>query len=274
MTPQTIDIFSKYLKQASGLILTPDKAYLLESRLNPILRRYGIDSLDTLAAQIAMPAPDPRITRDVMEAMTTNETSFFRDTKPFDQFRDILLPRFMEKRAVQKHIRIWCAAASCGQEPYSLAMILNEKAPQLAGWKIEILATDISGEMITKAKTGLYSQFEVQRGLPVKYLVKHFRQEGDRWQISPEIMRMADFKIFNLLQDFSHFGRFDMIFCRNVLIYFDQPTKANVLQRMGRSLPPDGTLLLGGAETVLGIAEWFKPMDGQRGVYVLDTPAT
>ncbi|HAU28954.1 MAG TPA: chemotaxis protein CheR [Rhodospirillaceae bacterium] len=275
MTPQAIDVFSKFVKQASGLVLTPDKAYLLESRLFPVIRRYGLESLDILAEHLLKPIPDARLARDVMEAMTTNETSFFRDTRPFDQFRDVLLPKFLEKRAAQRHIRIWCAAASCGQEPYSLAMILHEKAAELAGWRIDILATDISSEMITKAQNGLYSQFEVQRGLPVKYLVKHFQQEGDRWKLSQDILKMAKFQTFNLLQDFTHFGQFDIIYCRNVLIYFDQPTKENVLRRMGRTLTSDGTLCLGGAETVLGIAEWFKPLDGQRGIYVLnpDSPA-
>src|SRR5581483_11180577 len=169
---------------------------------------------------------------DVVEAMMTNESLFFRDKIPFDHFRDTIMPSMLVARANQKRIRIWCAAASGGQEPYSLAMALKEMGDALAGWRIEMLATDLSLEVLEKAKAGIYSQFEVQRGLPIQMLVKYFTQVGEMWQVVPEIRALVQFRPFNLLHDCGHLGRFDVVFCRNVLIYFDQPTKIQVLDRI------------------------------------------
>jgi chemotaxis protein methyltransferase CheR len=206
--------------------------------------------------------------RDVVEAMTTNESSFFRDLKPFDQLRDFVLPELMKGRGGGKRtLRIWSAACSSGQEPYSLAMLLSEHKERLAGWQIEIVATDLSTEILEKAQTGIYTQFEVQRGLPIQLLVKYFHQEGERWRIDPAIAAMVRFRSLNLLEDFTHLGRFDVVFLRNVLIYFDQPTKTAVLDRMSRILNPDGFLYLGGAETIIGITEKFQAAPDQRGVY-------
>jgi chemotaxis protein methyltransferase CheR len=199
--------------------------------------------------------------------MTTNESFFFRDKVPFDLFRNEIMPALLATRAAQRSIRIWCAAASTGQEPYSLAMCLKEMAGKLAGWRIEILGTDLSTEVLQKAKTGIYSQFEVQRGLPIQLLVKYFAQIGETWQVAPELRAMVQYKPLNLLHNFSHLGTFDVIFCRNVLIYFDQPTKVAVLDRMAKSLQPDGFLLLGAAETVVGLTDTFKPVPDQRGLY-------
>jgi chemotaxis protein methyltransferase CheR len=170
-----------------------------------------------------------------------------------------------------KTIRIWSAAASSGQECYSLAMILSEMSAQLAGWKIEILGTDLSTDILDRAKEGIYSQFEAQRGLPINLLVKYFTQVGDRWQISPKIRGMVQYKEFNLLNDPRPLGKFDVVFCRNVLIYFDQPTKAKILNNIAGLMPNDGYLFLGGAETVLGITDKFQLLAGQRGVYGLTT---
>jgi chemotaxis protein methyltransferase CheR len=200
--------------------------------------------------------------------MTTNETFFFRDKTPFEIFEEVLLPRLLPSRAGLKRLRIWCAAASTGQEPYSLAMILNEMAPRLAGWRTEIVATDISSEVLEKAKAGLYSQFEVQRGLPIQMVMKYFTQVGDQWQIAPAIRGMVDYKPLNLIKEFGHLGTFDIIFCRNVLIYFDAPTKRDVFKRMAAALPDDGTLLLGAAETVIGLSDALVPHPDHRGVYV------
>lgn len=271
MTPEDFDLFAVLVKQRSGLILTREKAYLLESRLLPVARKYNLKSLEDMAHAIRTSRSEAMMT-DVTEAMTTNETFFFRDTKPFDLFRKALLPALLTSRAARRHIRIWSSAASSGQEAYSLAMICCEEAAKLQGWKIDIIGTDLSHEVVERAKTGIYSQFEVQRGLPVTLLVKYFQQlTTDKWQIKDNIRQMVQFREGNLLQDFGPIGTFDIIYCRNVLIYFDAPTKGRVLEAMSKVLAPDGTLILGGAETVLGISDKFKPMGIEHGLYVLST---
>ena len=266
MSPGDFDLLASILKQRSGLVLTREKVYLLESRLVPLARKRGLASLEALVAQIRG-GRDEALLRDVTEAMTTNESFFFRDNKPFEIFQAETLPMLLRTRAQRKSIRIWSAACSTGQEPYSLAMILREEAAKLAGWRIEILATDLSAEVLEKAKVGLYSQFEVQRGLPIKMLMKFFNQTNEMWRIDAAIRAMVRFRELNLLEDLSVLGQFDVIFCRNVLIYFDQDTKRLVLERMAKLMPADGVLYLGGAETVLGVSERFKPVSGQRGVY-------
>jgi chemotaxis protein methyltransferase CheR len=271
MTVTDFDFICQILKQRSGLVLGNDKAYLLESRLLPVARKYKLASFEDLVRLIRVKG-DETVIKDVVEAMTTNESFFFRDTKPFDQFKQICLPTLMAARP-NKVIRIWSAAASSGQECYSLAMILAEMAPQLTGWKIEILGTDLSTEILDRAKDGIYSQFEAQRGLPINLLVKYFTQVGDRWQISPKIRGMVQYKEFNLLNDPKVLGKFDIVFCRNVLIYFDQPTKARILNNIAGLMPNDGYLFLGGAETVLGITDKFQLLAGQRGVYGLTAGA-
>ena len=199
--------------------------------------------------------------------MTTNETFFFRDKVPFDHFRNSIMPEILQARAGRRSIRIWCAAGSTGQEPYSLAMCLKEMGAALAGWRIEILATDLSQEVIEKSKAGLYSQFEVQRGLPIQMLVKYFKQVGEFWQINADIRAMVQHRQLNLLHDFSQLGIFDVIFCRNVLIYFDQDTKIDIFRRLAKVTEPDGFLALGAAETVVGLTDVFKPYPERRGLY-------
>jgi chemotaxis protein methyltransferase CheR len=272
MNSADFDLLSGLVKERSGLVLTPDKTYLLESRLLPVARKHGLGSLPELAARIRS-QPVAALIRDVVEAMTTNESFFFRDIKPFDQFRTFVLPRLLTARASARALRIWSAACSSGQEPYSLAMLLSEEQAKLAGWRIEIVATDLSTEILEKAQAGVYSQFEVQRGLPIQYLVKYFEQQGDRWQVRAPIRQMVRYRCLNLLEDFSALGRFDVVFCRNVLIYFDQPTKSKVLERVARLLAPDGYLYLGGAETVLGISDCFQAVADQRGLYGPTAPA-
>ena len=258
------------LKQQSGLIVTEDKIYLLESRLMPLARKFNLNSIEDICGRLRG-IGDPKLAVAVVESMTTNESSFFRDTKPFDQFKQVVLPMLLEKNAAKKSFRIWSAASSSGQEAYSLAMILREMGSKLSDWRIEIIGTDLSKEMVEKSQEGAYSQFEVQRGLPITLLVKYFKQDGDKWRISDDIRKMVMFKTFNLLHDLSPLGQFDVIFCRNVLIYFDQPTKSRILDATTRLMPPHGILFLGGAETVLGVSEKFKPMEGNRGLYVLST---
>lgn len=269
MKPEDFDLFAVLVKQRSGLVLSRDKAYLLESRLMPVARKWNLKTLDELAGQVR-DKRDENMLRDITEAMTTNESFFFRDQKPFDQFRNLLLPQLLKSRAAKKQIRIWSAAASSGQEAYSLAMILTEEAAKLQGWKIDIVGTDLSSEIIDRAKSGIYSQFEVQRGLPVTLLVKYFQQvAADKWQVKDNIRSMVQYKTLNLLTDFGPVGVFDIVYCRNVLIYFDQPTKSKVLDAIANVMAPDAALFLGGAETVLGITNRFKPMDNERGLYIM-----
>jgi chemotaxis protein methyltransferase CheR len=265
MRPEDFDYVAKMLKDRSGLIITRDKAYLLESRLTPVARKRGLKGLDDLVSGLRTAGED--LLREVTEAMTTNESFFFRDIKPFEQFRTVVLPQMLASRAAKKSFRIWSAACSSGQEAYTLAMVLKEEGARLAGWKIEIVGTDISTEMLEKAKAGLYSQFEVQRGLPIQLLVKYFKKNTEMWHIDPSIRAMVQFREYNLLHDLKPLGQFDVVFCRNVLIYFDQPTKTRVLDNISRVMPDDGLLYLGGAETVLGISDKFKPVPEQRGIY-------
>jgi len=269
MKPEDFELFSTLVRQRSGLVLTPEKAYLLESRLFPVARKHNLKTLEDMA-QALRTKREEALMFDITEAMTTNESFFFRDLKPFALFQKKILPEMLTSRAAKKQLRIWSAAASSGQEAYSLAMICAEEAARLQGWKVEIIGTDLSREMITRAKAGIYSQFEVQRGLPVTHLVKYFQQiAGDKWQIKDNIRQMVQFRESNLLSDFGVTGIFDVVYCRNVLIYFDLPTKTRVLNAIAAIMAPDGLLLLGGAETVLGVCDKFKPSPGEHGLYVL-----
>jgi chemotaxis protein methyltransferase CheR len=266
MTPLDYDYIRKFLKERSGLVLSADKQYLVESRLLPVARKMGLGSLGDLVATLKNGKSDPLMTM-VVEAMTTNETYFFRDKTPFDNFRSTVLPALLAERRASRTIRIWCAAASTGQEPYSLAIALKEMAGDVAGWRIDLLATDLSNEVLEKARQGIYSQFEVQRGLPIQLLIKYFSQVGEMWQIAPEIRAMVRYRQLNLLADFSHLGAFDLVFCRNVLIYFDQETKVGLLNRLRPLIARDGYLVLGAAETVVGLTDSFKIVPDMRGLY-------
>jgi chemotaxis protein methyltransferase CheR len=266
VTPQDYDYLRKLLKQRSGLVLSAEKQYLAESRLLPVARKHKLNGLGELVRKLKVVGHSP-LSVEVVEAMTTNETFFFRDKAPFENFRDTVLPALMAARAREKRLRIWCTAAATGQEPYSLAMILDELSASLVGWRVDILATDISGEVLQKAKAGIYSQFEVQRGLPIAHLLKYFTQVGELWQIAPALRSMVQFRPINLLNDFTPLGTFDVVFCRNVLIYFDQETKTDVLDRLAGQVPSDGYLVLGAAETVVGLTDAYKPVPGRRGLY-------
>jgi chemotaxis protein methyltransferase CheR len=265
VTPPDYEYLRKFLKDSSGLDLSADKQYLIESRLLPIARKAGLPGITELVQK--MKGGSAGIAPQVVEAMTTNETFFFRDKVPFDHFRDAIMPEVLQARASRRSIRIWCAAGSTGQEPYSLAMCLKEMSAVLAGWRVEILATDLSLEVLEKSKAGLYSQFEVQRGLPIQMLVKYFKQTGELWQINADIRAMVQHRQLNLLHDFSQLGVFDVIFCRNVLIYFDQDTKVNIFRRLAKVTEADGFLALGAAETVVGLTDVFKPFPERRGLY-------
>jgi chemotaxis protein methyltransferase CheR len=265
VTPLEYEYLRKLLKERSGLDLSADKQYLVESRLIPLARKAGLMGIGELVQKIKNGSDD--LTVDAIEAMTTNETFFFRDKIPFDHLRQTVVPELMQARSSRRSLRIWCAASSTGQEPYSIAMVLKEFSAQLSGWRVEIVATDLSLGVLEKARAGIFSQFEVQRGLPIQLLVKHFRQVGELWQLNADIRAMVQHRQLNLMQDFSHLGTFDVIFCRNVLIYFDQDTKIGVFNRLAKSLEADGVLALGAAESVVGITDAFKPYPERRGLY-------
>ncbi len=266
MSPADYEYLRNLLRQRSGLVLLADKQYLLESRLLPITRKIGAAGLGELVQHLKT-SPEEALIVEIVEAMTTNESFFFRDKLPFDHFRDLVIPKLLEARERERRIRIWCAAASTGQEPYSLAMCLSEMGSRLAGWQIEILATDLSTDVLERARSGLYTHFEVQRGLPIQLLIKYFTPLGDRWQIAPQIRCMVDYQPLNLLHDFARHGRFDVVICRNVLIYFSPDTKADVLHRLASSTAADGFLMLGAAETVVGHTDRFRPMPNTRCLY-------
>lgn len=271
VTPLDYDFLRHALKQCSGLALGADKHYFVESRLLPLARQAGLAGVGDLVLALKT-GRDSSLLDAVIEAMMTNESFFFRDKTPFEYFRRIIMPALLAARRQPRTIRIWCAAAAGGQEPYSIALCLKEMARLIDGWRVEILATDISGAVLNRARRGLYSQFEVQRGLPIKLLVKHFAQVGDHWQIAPEIRAMIKFRRFNLLSDFDCLGTFDVIFCRNVLIYFDQTTKTDILRRLAGTLANDGYLMLGAAESPLGLCDRFRMIGDKPGLYTVGAP--
>jgi chemotaxis protein methyltransferase CheR len=264
VTPLDYEFMRKLFKERSGLDLSSDKQYLVESRLIPLARKRGLPGIDELVQKIK--GGSDGLTTEVVEAMTTNETFFFRDKIPFDHLRETILPALVQARAGRRSLRIWSAASSTGQEPYSIAMCVKEFAA-LEGWRVEIVATDLSQGVLEKSRAGIFSQFEVQRGLPIQMLVKYFTQVGDLWQLNADIRGMVQHRQLNLLQDFSHLGIFDVIFCRNVLIYFDQDTKVGIFDRLSKVIEPDGVLALGAAESIVGISDAFKPYPERRGLY-------
>lgn len=262
MKPSDYEFLADFLLKSSGLNLGTDKSYLLESRLMPIANSLGMQGIEDLVCSLKV-AGNQEIKTSVIEAMTTNETLFFRDKKPFDDLVQRMLPEIMEQRRHQRKIRIWCAACSTGQEPYSILMAIREQMPAFANdWKLELVATDLSDQVLVKARAGVYSQFEVQRGLSIQMLMKYFNKVNEGWEIKQELRSLVSWKQLNLLEHFRHLGQFDIIFCRNVLIYFDTATKKSILDRMAQQLEPHGYLVLGGAETVLGITNTFKRAEG------------
>ena len=272
MTPQEFAFLRKILKERSGLNLGEDKQEILEGRLRPLLKEFALSSVSALVVTLMRPGTDHLRTR-LAQAVTVQESYFFRNKTPFHYFGDVLLPRLMKTRRSCRRIRVWCAAAAAGQEPYSLAMELAERERQLIGWTVEIVATDFAEDALRKARKGIYSQFEVQRGLPVSLLVKYFQKVGTSWEISPDIRARVAFREHNLLDDCQDLGPFDVIFCRNVLIYFDEATKRAVLARLASGLASDGYLVLGAAETTTGLSHDFVAVpERHHGIFRL-TPA-
>lgn len=255
------DILRQILQEESGHSLGKGKEYLVERRLEPVAQSLSFPDIAALIRHLGR-TRDPRTTKLVCEAMTTNESLFFRDQKPFDLMKNRLIPELIRARAGQRKLRIWSAAASTGQEAYSIAMTLSEHFPQLRGWSVEILGTDYSQSVVARAREGQFNHFEVQRGLPITMLMKYFTQEGESWRVKDELKRDITFKEGNLLQSFRHLGPFDIVFCRNVLIYFDTETKRDVMERIAQVMTPDGYLFLGASETVFGITDTLRSVEG------------
>jgi len=262
---------SDVLRRRSGLALTDKKMHLVESRLQPVMRRFGFKDVGSLLKELHY--GHEALVQAVIEAMTTNDSAFFRDRKTFEEFRDIVLPRLVHDREESRELRIWCAACAAGQEPYSVAMVLDDAKLIERGWKITLVATDINTEMITRAEEGTYSQFEVQRGLSIHRLVGNFTQDGTAWRVSDRLRGMVTFRPFNLLDSFGWLPDLDVVFCRNVLMYFEHKTRVSVLDRIGEVLASDGALLLGPAESLTGFAVGYEAAARAPGLYFKTRPA-
>lgn len=266
MTRETIEYLITVLRKESGLVLDESKVYLIEVRLDPIAKEEGFASIDDLAKAMRN-GGGSRFLHKIVEAMATYETTFFRDITPFEILKNVVLPGLVKSNEKRRRLRIWSAACSSGQEPYSLAMVLCDLSIPFQGWDTQILATDISESILERARSGAYTQYEVQRGLPIALLARYFQKTSRDWEVRSEIKKLVQFRRLNFLSDFSGLGPFDVIFCRNVLIYFDGPAKRNILERMARELSHEGVLFLGGAETTLGITDAFVRVDTGKGSY-------
>lgn len=253
LNPQDFGFVADLTRKSAAIVLEPGKEYLVESRLQPVASEQGFTRLEDLIARLRDETAFGPLHARVVDALTVNETYFFRDTFPFDALRTEILPGLIARRGAQKKLRIWSAACSTGQEPYSVALLLHEHFPSLADWEITLLATDYSDRVLEQARRGEYNQVEVNRGLPAHYLVKHFVKHGERWTIKETLRNKVDFRRFNLIDPWPAFETFDLILLRNVLIYFDVPTKQAILHAVRQVLRPDGYLLLGAAETTLNI---------------------
>ncbi|GAA0742819.1 methyltransferase domain-containing protein [Dactylosporangium roseum] len=267
LTAQEFAFISGLVRRDAAIVLEAGKEYLVEARLLPLARQSGLPTVSEFVNR-AQHRPEPEIHRKIVDALTTNETSFFRDGEPFKQLVDTVLPDLLSRRAATRSIKVWSAASSSGQEPYTIAMVLQDNLPP--GWSFDILGTDISTEMLTRAEAGHYTQLEVNRGLPAPLLVKHFERVGAHWQVATALRKRVSFRRLNLAAPFPPMGQFDIVFIRNVLIYFDVQTKRTVLQRVAGTLRPDGWLFLGSAETTIGIDDRFeRVVAGRTSAYKL-----
>jgi chemotaxis protein methyltransferase CheR len=252
--PENYRFLQEHIYSRVGIVLEDNKHYLFQSRLAPIVKQLRLGSINDLCA-LLHGRDNAEIGQQVVEAMTTNETYFFRDPAQYEAIRTALLPRLMEERKTTRKLRFWSAAASTGQEAYSLAMLLL--AEGLKGWNIELLGTDFCSKVVKRARSGTYQQIEVNRGLPTALLIKHFHRSGLDWQLSEPVRQMAHFETIDLRKSMHSLGSFDLVFCRNVMIYFDNETKRKIMKELHSTLFRGGWLLLGGAETAFGLDEWF-----------------
>ena len=254
----TFDFLCNFVREKSAIVLEPSKAYLVESRLNPVARDNGLSSLDELVDALRKPA-SRELARQVIDAMTTNESSFFRDLQPFEALKTVIIPELLEKRSKDRTLNIWSNACSSGQEVYSIAMLLRESFPALAGWKVRLIATDLSTTILKKAQEGIFNQTEVNRGLPMPMLLKYFTKSGLQWQIKEDVRKSIEFREVNLIESWpSTLPTMDIVFLRNVLIYFSPETKTAILNKVHRILRPDGCLFLGGSETTMNLDTKFE----------------
>ena len=253
---------SDMVRIRSAIVLEAGKEYLVEARLAPLVRELGLESIGALVTKLRQ--GNGGLAERVTEAMTTNETSFFRDVAPFQALRTSVLPSLVEARKVQRSLRIWCAASSSGQEPYSIAMTIEDAFPQLRDWNLQIVATDLSPAMVERGRSGVYKALEVNRGLPAPMLIKYFTKVGVDYELKPEIRSMVDFSELNLIGAWPAFPTFDIVFLRNVLIYFDVENKRTIFGRVKRLLAPDGFLFLGAAETTMNIDDGFERLPIER----------
>lgn len=256
----------EFVYQKAAIVLEDSKAYLVESRLAPLAKKEGFNSLAEFVAKLRS-QPTNGMHWNVIEAMTTNETYFFRDIHPFDLLKKNVFPELIKKRAATRELNIWVAAASSGQEPYTIAMVIRENFPELATWKVNMLCSDISKEMLDRCREGAYSQLEVNRGLPAPLLIKYFQKIGTEWKIKDELRKMLDLRQINLAQSWGLLPAMDIVFIRNVLIYFDQETKKTIMARLRNVLKPDGYMFLGGAETTINIDDAFKRTQVDKSAY-------
>ena len=257
LNPDAISYVCTLVRRKSAIELDEAKAYLIEARLNPMARRHGFPSTTEMIRTLQT-LPKPDMERQLGEAMTTNETSFFRDAHPFEAMKSTIVPNVMRCRSSQKSLTIWSAACSTGQEAYSIAMLLREQFPELAQWKVQILGTDLSDDVLAKARAGRFSQVEMNRGLPAALLAKYFRRDGMQWELSPEIRGMASFSKLNLIERWPPMPQIDIVFLRNVLIYFSPETKKSILAKVRSTMAPHGVLFLGAAETTMGLDNAFE----------------
>ena len=257
LSPNDLDYIRDLVRTRSAIVLEPEKAYLVQSRLEPLAKTEGLGSLPELVQKLR-PAPYGALHKKVVEAMTTNETSFFRDLTPFQVLREQLLPEIIARKGLSKRLNMWCGASSSGQEPYSVMLTIFEHFPELKDWEIQYIATDISEAMLIKCREGKYSQLEVNRGLPAQLLTKYFIKKGMSWQVQEDLRRRIDFIPMNLAGPWLSFPTMDIVFLRNVMIYFDMDTKKNILGNIRKILDPNGYLFLGGSETTLNIDDQYE----------------
>ena len=254
------------VQERAAIVLDGGKAYLVESRLTPIARREGAGSVGALVDRLRSERYGP-VHHDVVQAMTTNETSWFRDRSPFDALQHHVIPELMRRRLAEKSLTMWSAACSTGQEPYTIAMVLRDAFPSLTSWSVRLLASDLSESVLQQARAGRYTQVEVNRGLPTSTLLRHFDQRGPYWQIKDEIRRMVQYGSVNLAAPWPALPPVDVVFLRNVMIYFDVATKRSILANVRRILRPDGYLFLGTAETTLQIDDSFERVQAAGAVF-------
>lgn len=271
ISPPDFAYISELARRRAAIVLEPGKEYLVESRLSGVAKGEGHAELGDLITKLKSAPESGPLHAKVIDALTTNETFFFRDHHPFEVLKNTILPKLVRDRAASRRLSIWCAACSTGQEPYSVAMLLREHFPVLTSWNVKIAATDLSPRVLAQAREGLYSQMEVNRGLPAQYLIKYFRQDGSGWRLNEDVRKLVDFQELNLIQPWVNQPVFDLVFLRNVMIYFDIPTKRTILKNIRKHLARDGYLFLGAAETVINMDAGFVPVPfGKATAYAIE----